>query len=208
MNLKNVLAGSTFAAGLAICAAVVDHAQAGVVFQSIPSLAADPVSNAWCSSCGGYYKVYDAFTLSSPANLTGLLFDVQTAGATDVDVSIYTGTPSSPGSVLYDNTFAPSSFTSVTNTPYVTSIIGVALPGISLAAGSYVISFYNPSQLGIPGYSGGSGLLYQAGIGPHAGESAGFALSSVPEPSIWALMLTGFAGLGAAIRARRKQVTA
>jgi hypothetical protein len=46
-------------------------------------------------------------------------------------------------------------------------------------------------------------------IGPYdAGSDVTFAVSSlslsaVPEPSVWAMMLLGFAGLGAAMRSRR-----
>jgi hypothetical protein len=74
-------------------------AGATILFQSIPDLAADPESNGWCSSCYGYYVVFDTFTLSSPSMVGSIQFDVQQLVGypnppsffpTDVTVNIWT----------------------------------------------------------------------------------------------------------------------
>jgi hypothetical protein len=50
--------------------------------------------------------------------------------------------------------------------------------------------------------------VYSTGPGGSGfGASQGFA-TGVPEPGVWAMMLVGFGGLGAAMRSRRKQAAA
>jgi len=206
MNIK--LLGAAAVAAAAMC---VGQAQAGQVFQSIPDLSAAPLQNAWCSDCfGGGATVYDTFTLSSAATLTGLQFDVQTDYffPTDVTVSIYAGNSLAPGATLFSQLFPVGSFNSVTNTAFDTSIVDVSLPSVALAAGTYAISFYNPSNLGVPGYAGGAGLETQNGF--ELGNSAGFALdaNAVPEPATWAMMMGGLFGMGLVLRKRRQGVAA
>jgi hypothetical protein len=105
-----------------------------------------------------------------------------------------------PSNQLYSQTFAPSDFTSVVYSDR--AIVTVNPAALSLAAGTYDISFYNPDGLALKSYSGGLGLLYQQGHGFVTGASAGFILSGdtitagVPEPSTWAMMILGFAGVG------------
>jgi len=63
----------------------------------------------------------------------------------------------------------------------------------------YVEFFFGPGSFGLPGNGGGAGQgagIYQLDI----------ELAPVPEPAAWALMLVGFAGLGAALRRRRGTV--
>ncbi len=93
---------------------------------------------------------------------------------------------------------------------------------LMLAAGNYDISFYSASGLGVTAYSGGSGLLAQTQPffpGPafltHPGESLGFRLEGTtaavpepPEPSTWAMMVLGFAGVGFMAYRRRTQTAA
>ncbi len=124
---------------------------------------------------------------------------------TDVQLSIWTVVPAIltggqletlPGSQLLEETL---SFDTIYDTPYNTSVVGLAPTQISLTAGTYYISFYNPTDLILTWYTGGSGLSFQQGTANYpSGWSVGFALygvSGVPEPSTWALMLLGFAGL-------------
>jgi hypothetical protein len=58
-----------------------------------------------------------------------------------------------------------------------------------------------------PTFSPGPAFLAQPPFA-EGGPTADVLISTVPEPAAWALMLVGFGGLGAAIRSRRKAVTA
>jgi hypothetical protein len=181
-------------------------ASSDVIFQSIPNLFAQPDVNGWCSSCNGNYRIFDAFYLKSDTSIGSATFAV-TSGynfPSDVDVSIWTiGQLGTPDTQLFSQTFSPAQFVSVVNTQFDTSLVTINLPYWALTAGRYDISFYNPNGLAIPGYGGGLGGLYEEGYGFHNDSSAGFILNSaqatvsaVPEPSTWAMMLIGFAGLG------------
>ena len=183
---------------LALCSAlavVVNTlpAHADLLFQSIPNLAVNPSTNGYCSPCGGYYQVFDTFTLGSNSTIGAINFDVTSNyhWPTSVDVSIWTVSGGLPGVQLYNSTFSTSQFSADNPTPYNTDIVTVSIPLWALSSGTYAISFYGPNgDLSIPGYLGGSGLLYQNGIGPRGGESAGFALYSptaaVPGPVVGA----------------------
>jgi hypothetical protein len=205
MRLKSAVSALAIAASLSTA-----PVSAAVLFQSIPDLTANPLTNAWCSSCGGEFRVFDTFTLSSGSVIQSISFNVQTSYyfPTSVDVSIWSMSGSLPGSQLLGQNFAPASFVSVVNNPNDTSTVTVNVGSWALAAGTYDISFYNPQNLGVPGYGGGSGLLYQQGEGFHAGHSAGFVLDGVaavvPEPSTWAMMFIGFMGLAFATRRKAK----
>jgi hypothetical protein len=163
---------------------------ADTIFQSIPDLTVNPSTNAWCSSCYGSFRVFDTFTIGNTSTISSVSFDVQTNGffPTDVDVSIWTvASGGTPGLQLFDQTITPDQFVSTVDTTNGTTIVTVNLTALVLAPGTYDISFYNPSFLSVPGYTGGSGLLYQEGVGFHSGESAGFilqgnAVAAVPGP--------------------------
>ena len=59
--------------------------------------------------------------------------------------------------------------------------------------------------LGLP-----DGFSFQGPPGAYNDNTGGFTVSGVgvPEPATWAMMLVGFAGLGAAMRSQRKQAAA
>lgn len=66
---------------------------------------------------------------------------------------------------------------------------------LTLAAGSNTLRF---------DYTGGAQGLGDEGWGLHTAVVTGSALTAVvPEPASWAMMLTGFAGLGVVLRRRR-----
>jgi hypothetical protein len=108
-----------------------------------------------------------------------------------VNLSIWSISGGLPSGQLFSETFAPSAFSSVLfpNPGGIfpdPAIVTVNPTDLSLAAGTYDISFYNPDELALKSYSGGSGLLYQQGSpnGFVAGASAGFILSGdVVAPS-------------------------
>ena len=183
---------------------------ATTLFQSVPDLTGPTYPSGICSACLGSFRAFDTFTLTSNSeidavtvSLYGYPFPVS------VNLSIWGISGGLPTDQLYSQTFAPSDFTSVVYPDR--AIVTVNPTALLLLAGTYDISFYNPDGLALESYSGGSGLLYQEGHGLVVGASAGFVLSGdtvtvgVPEPSTWAMMLIGFAGIGFAAYRRRTQ---
>jgi hypothetical protein len=80
----------------------------------------------------------------------------------------------------------------------------VSQGGISLMTAVDTYNIANINNLGEPG------LIIQSvdPSGTSNGQPITFSVVAVPEPATWAIMLTGFAGLGAAMRSRRKQAAA
>jgi hypothetical protein len=85
----------------------------------------------------------------------------------------------------------------------------------AFGTGGVQISFMNPNQT--ISYSGGSFLLHVNDVSfsgsPPVGETvlrqdiSGY-VQAVPEPGTWAMMLVGFAGIGVAMRRRRRPALA
>jgi hypothetical protein len=86
----------------------------------------------------------------------------------------------------------------------------------TFGVGGVQINFLNPDQT--IAYSGGSFLLHVNNVSfsgsPPVGETVlrqdinGYVLAAVPEPGTWAMMLLGFAGIGVAMRRRRRPALA
>jgi hypothetical protein len=197
MNMKPILAA---AAAVGLLTMVPATADAAVVYSSIPNLNVSPILNAWCSDCygGGTYEPLDNFTLGSSASISGLNLVTQTGyyeGLSGFTLEVYN---SSHSAILFSEAISP---TLVANTAYNTSILTGTVSGLSLGAGNYWIGFIAP-VMGVPGFSGGNGSLIDTT--PHTGievqvlggDTGYQLLSAVPEPSTWAMMLLGFAGLG------------
>lgn len=204
-----------FARALTVCVAfcVASSASAATLFQSVVDLTASPNVNAWCSSCqGNGFKVFDQFSLNASSTVASVSFAVQTSFSfpTSVNVSVWTSAADQPVAPLFSQTFLPVDFVSVVNTQNDTSIVTVNFLGLLLAAGTYEISFFNSDNLGVPGYTGGSGLLFQEGFGFHEGQSAAFALfntpamTATPLPAALPLFAGGLGVIGLLMR-RRKQ---
>ena len=208
MNLgRNV----TAAALMYLELAGASSSNAATLFQSVPDLTANPVISSWCSPCDGRFRAFDTFSLAAASIVGSVAFTVQTDFffPTDVDISIWTVIGGRPGAQLLDHTFSPDEFVSLANTSHDTSVVTVNPLAWSLAAGTYDISIFGiDGNLGVPGYSGGSGLLF-LGVGlldtgdPDSfvdGESAGFALFSdaavaAPLPAALPLFTIGLGAL-------------
>jgi len=189
-------------------------AGAATLFQSIPDLTVDPALNSYCSSCAGTFRVFDSFTLGSAATIESVTFAVQNnfgGFPFSIDVSFWTNDGGTPGMQISNILFAPASFTSTVATAFDTSLVSVDYTQ-SLAAGTYLISFFNGTDMGVPSYTGGGGNLFLQGFSAIAGQSAGFSLggasAAIPEPASWALMVVGFGLVGAAARRRTTAITA
>jgi hypothetical protein len=191
---------------------------ASPLFQSIPDLSAQPFLplSSFCSSCNGQgFQVYDTFSLSNSSSVGEITVAVATADfdpwPTSVEIQILSVNAGLPGAVLFSQTFDTSQF--VSDVPgYVdnvnsqhllnTQIVSVAPSGLSLAAGDYYISFFNPVELRLDIYGGGSdGFVQMVGtqINNKPGLSLGFELDSanaIPLPATLPLFATGLVGLG------------
>ena len=165
-------------------------AGADTLFQSIPDLTANPVVNAYCSPCYGRGggPLFDTFILGSTSTVNSISFDILgNYGFPNVDVGIWTVTGGGlPGSQLFSQTFAPAQFVSAVSTVFGTVVVTVDPTALVLSSGTYDISFFNRGgvqTLGVPGYSGGSGMLYDQGYSFISGQSAGFNLSGSATPA-------------------------
>jgi hypothetical protein len=165
-----------------------------------------------CSPCLGSHRAFDTFTLINNSDIEAVTVSLYSYPfPVSVNLSIWGISGGLPSDQLFSQTFTPSDFASVVYLDR--AIVTVNPTSLSLLAGTYDISFYNPDPgsdgLALKAYSGGSGLLYQDTIFLRA--SAGFILSGepmtagVPEPSTWAMMLLGFAGIGFAAHRQRAQ---
>jgi len=209
MNYAKLLlaaAASTFVLGSA--------AQAAVVYQSVPDLNTGRTGTEWCSSCYGSYEPLDQFTLAAPAAITGFQLSTYAyggySGLGGFTVEIYNA---AHDAILFSQAVAPTLLSSSGQD----DIVGGALSGLTLAAGTYWIGF-EANYFAVSDYYGvGNGSLIDTN--PHTGvqnydfggpHNIGYVLTggAVPEPATWALMLTGFGLAGATLRSRRRQALA
>lgn len=188
--------------------AAAPQARAAVLFQSIPDLTIEPAQNAWCSSCFGAFRIFDLFTLGEDAVVQGITFAVQSDYyfPTNVTVSIHGVEDGRPDAALFSQVFAVAELITQ-DTLFNTTLVSVApAGGWALGAGTYFISFFNPENLGVPGYTNPGRELYQeGGLSFIENQSAAFRLEGdrgtpVPAPMSLALFGLGLIGLAAARR--------
>ena len=176
-----------------------------MLFQSIPVLT-DPSYGYWTSN-GVTHRIFDTFTLGSNSTIQSVTFAIQAGSFYNAGVSIWTIADGYPRTQLFSQYFFRNQLESAVTLPSLqTEIVTVNLAGLSLDAGTYDISFYNPIQLdplqvALFINAGGQAVFLPdpSNLVP-AGRSAGFILdgtiAAVPEPSTWAMMTLGFAGVG------------
>jgi hypothetical protein len=169
-----------------------------VLYQSIPDLTIAP-ANFLCSDCGDGVQVFGSFTLTSQASITGIEFAVQQYFTNPVSISFF-AYPSVVGAFPTSpiGTFQPSTY-SLVSEQNGTDLWSVALlNALTLDAGKYAINFVG-SEFLVPTYASNGGSILTSVYG-ELPLSLGFALegtvASVPEPSTWAMMILGFAGIG------------
>lgn len=171
--------------------------------------------------------VADSFTVSSNTSAWDLTFGTDNYGSAklkSVNWAIYNGNPF---------TGTPTLIGSGTATPGVTFLFTngsgyslydntISLGGVPLTSGTYWIElsgavagsgggtpFWDDNNGASSAWQGGAGgtgdLTNFSGLTGNNSEA--FSIGT-PEPATWALMLAGFAGLGAALRGRRRLATA
>jgi hypothetical protein len=199
------------AAGLALAASSVATHASNIVYQSVPSLTATP-DTAWCSDCNngfGPFEPLDQFTLTRAAHITGLqlvTYDFASDGYNGLVPFTFEVYNSDHSAIIFSEAIAPTLLAAVP--PYY-DLVESSVTGLNLAAGTYWAGFYAPKYALGAYYTGGNGSLIETT--PHTGEylsslggNLGYALLA-PEPSTWAKMLVGFAGLGGLALGRRRQ---
>jgi hypothetical protein len=129
-----------------------------------------------------------------------------------ITLSLYAG-EGVGGSLVASRTFTlPAVLPSVFAAPV---IVDTDFSGVSLTAGSVYTAALSTSSFkvaavyGADAYAGGHAINSLSGctacdLDFRVVGSSGDQTTSVPEPAAWALMLAGFAGLGARLRSRRR----
>ena len=227
MNVRSTaLAIATGISLIATCS----NASADVLFQSRP----DPTSSVnsggvWCSPCAvqgspsfSYAptaQVFNQFTLSSASSITNVnfVYDNRSNNPSGITLGIFeVGAGGAPGTELFSQTFTAGELSSapIPPTQNVSGlVVGTLNPiGLDLGAGTYEISFFGSSVLLMAAFTNAtnfyvenqpfSGTLFLTNQG--LSFSLDGTVSSVPEPSTWAMMILGFAGVGFMAYRRRK----
>jgi hypothetical protein len=184
----------------AICEPLAPSFALQVIFSSIPNLDVEPDS-VYCAeySCFAFGKFYYPNTPGIVVQYVQFAVPTPSYPITSSGFYLSPDNNGEPGQILFSE---GAYVTSSKETPFGTTIITIPfLDQLDLQAGYYWIGLFGSPTLG---YSGESGdLLYTTNIDPYTfvstGETAAFAIlggAPAPEPSTWAMMALGFAGLG------------
>jgi hypothetical protein len=83
-------------------------------------------------------------------------------------------------------------------------------PGATVAGDPNTIEYYfeHYSSGNYHSLADANDKVFTISDGPHQSFAVGWPIPGVPEPTTWAMMLTGFFGMGSVLRNRRKLATA
>lgn len=168
-----------------VLGAAAAHADAPAAATSVYELLPDPLTPGTVSTSPtitvGSGTTFDDFTFSLlntyNTSATGMYFEFPSFGLSidSADLTLYAGTPTSPGQeIATTGVFNPAT-------------TGETL-GASLTSGNYFLQ----SSVTVP--AGSSGAF-----------SVGATVSAAPEPSSWALMILGVGAMGVALRRARRR---
>lgn len=189
------------------------HASASVVYTSGST---NGTVNAY--RINSIYAVSDQFILTSAATITGFTFGGWTY-PNDLITNVTYGFSNSPdfasdgvASLLGGAALGPSYGIGFYDVRDYTATIS----SVFLNPGTYYFSLQNAVTSGNNGgfwdQNGSAGVSFQSNNGAlgitHAFTLTSDSVPAVPEPTTWAMMLLGFAGIGFAMRRRRPSATA
>jgi hypothetical protein len=224
MKLSNVAFGVAAAVfGLA------SSASAGVVYSN-PYDGSGNGDCSWSTTCAaaafrGDDFAAQSFTLTSATVITGASFEevpgISTGGVTSVNWGfiLADGAAGLPGTIVSAGSSTVTSYGAGSNGS-IEGFFGVgpqalgpgtyyfALQGVSASFTEYLaegMGAGGAANTGDGGASWAAGYYCQGGGQCMPSVAVSLFSGGVPEPATWALMLTGFGTMGAAMRLRRKQ---
>lgn len=217
----NFLPKCMVASAVALCVLgmIPTTARSAIVYSSVPNFTAATPETGICSSCSGNYEVLDQFTLSTSATITGLNLVTYTPGGIyeglgGFTFEVYNSTHST---ILFSMPTTPGSVSVVATTGSQDAEITASISALNLSAGTYWAGFVaqNLALAILPGGNDSAFLTSSPHTGgpvsvTYAGDT-GYQLlgevSAVPEPSTWAMMILGFAGIGFMAYRRKEKPT-
>ena len=148
----------------------------------------------------------ESFTSLSSGEVANIDIAIGQVFSGTVNVSLWTDSGGALGTELGSWTVTPATFFGLSTT----ILTDVHVSGVSLVSGdSY---FLELASAGTSSWNwntiGATGTLIDSGATTPGDTLGAFEVVGAPEPATWALMLAGFAGMGAALRSRRARPAA
>jgi|GEM_PF-3453752 len=202
---------------------LVQPARAGTLFAPVADLTAPPDNNV-CSQCGASgQNAGERVTFATSVTIQSFFLVVNPSWyfPASITLSVFTdaatypdtNAPGTVGAALFQSTYTPDAFASLTNTPNGTAVVGINTGALTLAAGTYDFFFANTGDLNLEMWFnlGGNAFfsLTTPGSAPAAGDGyyvlpydIGVSLSGdpIPEPAgLWLMCVA----VGSLLLARR-----